>query len=46
MNPYDPISPASKSVIVLDNCAIHKDPETLQLIIDRYAQLLFKAEIY
>ncbi len=27
--------PASKSVIVMDNCAIHKAPEIRQLIEDR-----------
>lgn len=36
MNPYDAELHPPKSVIVLDNCQIHKDPDTLQHIIDRY----------
>jgi transposase len=36
MNRYDPEHHPSKSVIVLDNCQIHKDPDTLQHILDRY----------
>jgi hypothetical protein len=36
MNSYDANTHPSKSVIVLDNCQIHKRPETLQLILDRY----------
>lgn len=31
MNPY----PGKNSVIVMDNCRIHKDPETLRMITDR-----------
>jgi hypothetical protein len=34
MNPYDAETHPSKSVIVLDNCPIHGDPETLQAILD------------
>ena len=32
MNPY----PAPNSVIVMDNCRIHKHPEILDLIVSRY----------
>ncbi|PVF91027.1 hypothetical protein CPB86DRAFT_678882, partial [Serendipita vermifera] len=32
MNPYNGDTHPANSVIVLDNCQIHKDPETLQLI--------------
>lgn len=35
MNPF----PASQSVIVMDNCAIHKAPEITQLIESRYVPL-------
>lgn len=35
MSPYDAEMHPSKSVIVLDNCQIHKNPETLQMILDR-----------
>jgi hypothetical protein len=36
MNLYNADTHPSKSVIVLDNCQIHKRPETLQIILDRY----------
>lgn len=36
MNPYNPNTHPANSVIVLDNCQIHKDRETLQMILDRY----------
>jgi len=32
MNPY----PGLNSVIVMDNCCVHKSPHTLERIIDRY----------
>jgi len=34
MSPYDGETHPSKSVIVLDNCQIHKNVETLQMILD------------
>lgn len=36
MNQY----PAPKSVIVMDNCRIHKCPEVLQMIKDRFVFFL------
>lgn len=36
MNRYDPETHPSNSVIVLDNCRIHKDEEILQYIEDWY----------
>jgi len=36
MNPY----PARNSVIVMDNCKIHKDPAIVNMILDRW-DLLF-----
>ena len=27
MNPYDPVTHPKNSVIIMDNCRIHKDPE-------------------
>jgi hypothetical protein len=36
MTPYNPDTHPANSVIILDNCQIHKDPETLQMILDRY----------
>ncbi|PVF90923.1 hypothetical protein CPB86DRAFT_720375, partial [Serendipita vermifera] len=35
MNPYDADEHPPRSVIVLDNCQIHKDPEILNYIIER-----------
>jgi len=32
MNPYDPITHLKNSVLIMDNCRIHKDPETLEMI--------------
>lgn len=29
MNPYDPVKHNPNSVLILDNCRIHKDPELL-----------------
>ena len=37
MNPY----PAPNSVIVMDNCRIHKHPEILDLIVSRYVCTFF-----
>ena len=37
MNPY----PAPNSVIVMDNCQIHKHPEILDLIVSRYVCIFF-----
>ena len=37
MNPH----PAPNSVIVMDNCRIHKHPEVLDLIVARYVQVCF-----
>ncbi|KAG9127268.1 hypothetical protein FRC07_015080 [Ceratobasidium sp. 392] len=37
MNPY----PAKNSIIFMDNCRIHKDPETLQMITARGMQYIF-----
>jgi hypothetical protein len=34
MNPYDPIHHNKNSVIVLDNCHIHKDPVMIQMVLD------------
>lgn len=41
MTPYNPVTHPSKSVIVLDNCSIHKNPETLALIIQRRMRYVF-----
>jgi hypothetical protein len=30
----------ANSIIVMDNCRIHKDPEVLQMILDRYGCIL------
>lgn len=27
MNPYDPVTHPKNSVLIMDNCRIHKDPE-------------------
>lgn len=41
MNPYNPDADVSpKSVIVLDNCQIHKDPEILEYIREWYVNLI------
>ncbi|KAG9087827.1 hypothetical protein FRC07_012729 [Ceratobasidium sp. 392] len=37
MNPY----PAPNSIIIMDNCRIHKDPETLQMITARGIHYIF-----
>jgi len=39
MNPYDAVTHPRNSVIVLDNCQIHKDPAMLEYIIARYGML-------
>jgi hypothetical protein len=36
MNPFDAMNRPPNSVIVLDNCQIHKDPEILEYIVARY----------
>ncbi|PVF91091.1 hypothetical protein CPB86DRAFT_720105, partial [Serendipita vermifera] len=36
MNPFNAEERPPNSVIVLDNCRIHKDPDILRFIIDRY----------
>lgn len=32
MNPYDPINHNKNSVIIMDNCRIHKDPEMIAMV--------------
>ena len=34
MNPYDPVLHPANSVIILDNCRIHKDPQMIQMVHD------------
>lgn len=41
MNPYDADEHPPRSVIVLDNCQIHKDPEILNYIIERGMRYVF-----
>jgi hypothetical protein len=36
MNMYDPVDHPPNSVIVLDNCQIHKDPAILDYIEERF----------
>ncbi len=36
MNPYDPDTHPKNSVLVMDNCRIHKNEETLEMIRRRY----------
>ena len=36
MNPYDPNTHPKNSVLVMDNCCIHKNEETLEMIRRRY----------
>ncbi|KAG8802881.1 hypothetical protein FRC16_008491 [Serendipita sp. 398] len=31
MNPYDPVNHNKNSVIIMDNCRIHKDPEMIEM---------------
>jgi hypothetical protein len=35
MNVYDPVRHNKNSVIILDNCRIHKDPRIIQLVESR-----------
>lgn len=35
MNSYDPVTHPPNSVIILDNCRIHKDPSMIQMVLDR-----------
>jgi hypothetical protein len=35
MNPYDPVRHNKNSVIILDNCKIHKDPAIVELVESR-----------
>ena len=35
MNPYDPLNHNPNSVIILDNCRIHKSPEMIQMVLDQ-----------
>jgi hypothetical protein len=35
MNPYDPELHPPNSVIILDNCQIHKDPQMIQMVLDQ-----------
>jgi len=41
MNPYDPGTHPKNSVLVMDNCHIHKDEETLEMIRRRYVMYYF-----
>jgi len=41
MNPYDLHTHPKNSVLVMDNCHIHKDEETLAMIHKRYATYYF-----
>jgi hypothetical protein len=36
MNPWDPLTHLPNSVIVLDNCKIHKDPGLVEHVESRY----------
>jgi hypothetical protein len=36
MNPYDPELHPPNSVIILDNCRIHKDPGMIQTVLEQY----------
>jgi len=36
MNPYDPINHNKNSVLIMDNCRIHKDPEMVARVHARY----------
>lgn len=36
MNPYDPVQHNKNSVLILDNCRIHKDPAIIELVESRY----------
>jgi len=38
MNPYDPETHPPNSVIILDNCRIHKDPDMIRMVLEQYAQ--------
>ncbi|KAF9006818.1 hypothetical protein BDZ89DRAFT_965843, partial [Hymenopellis radicata] len=38
MNPF----PAPNSVIIMDNCRIHKNAEVLDMILDRYDALILR----
>jgi hypothetical protein len=37
MNPYDPVTHPKNSVIIMDNCRIHKDPEMVARVRARSA---------
>jgi len=41
MNPYDPDTHPKNSVLVMDNCRIHKNEETLEMIRKRYVTYHF-----
>ena len=43
MNPY----PGPNSVMVMDNCRIHKSDDVLELILERYVKCsIFKSSVY
>jgi hypothetical protein len=37
MNPYNPVQHNKNSVLILDNCRIHKDPAIIQFVESWYA---------